>query len=79
MLATHSYTKNPNGPEGNELDLMEGYTLVYLMKHVDNEHWWMKRKAIRPGNKDMIRGLMEPRLEGRWDRMEKAERQIQRQ
>ena len=24
---------------GNELDLNEGETLVYLMKHDDNEHW----------------------------------------
>ena len=25
----------------NELDLKEGDTLVYLMKHDDNEHWWL--------------------------------------
>ena len=36
MLATHSYKKNPNGPVGNELDLEEGDTLVYLMEHEDN-------------------------------------------
>ena len=41
MLATHSYKKNPNGPVGNELDLMEGDTLVYLMEHDDNESWWL--------------------------------------
>ena len=29
MLATHSYKNNPNGPVGNELDLMDGDTLVY--------------------------------------------------
>ena len=39
MLATHSYKKNPNGPVGNELDLEEGDTLVYLMEHDDNESW----------------------------------------
>ena len=39
MLATHVYKKNPDGPVGNELDLNEGDTLVYLMKHDDNEHW----------------------------------------
>ena len=39
MLATHSYQKNPDGSVGNELDLKEGDTLVYLMKHDDNEHW----------------------------------------
>ena len=41
MLATHSYMKNPNGPVGNELDLTEGETLVYLMEHDDNESWWL--------------------------------------
>ena len=38
MLATHRYKKNPDGPVGNELDLNEGETLVYLMKHDDNAH-----------------------------------------
>ena len=37
MLATHSYKKNPNGTVGNELDLKEGDTLVYLTEHDDNE------------------------------------------
>ena len=41
MRATHNYTKNPSGPVGNELDLMEGDTLVYLMEHDDNESWWL--------------------------------------
>ena len=41
MLATHSYKKNPNGPVGNELDLKEGDTLVYLMEHDDNGSWWL--------------------------------------
>ena len=41
MLATHSYKKKLDGPVGNELDLKEGDTLVYLMKHDDNEHWWL--------------------------------------
>ena len=41
MLATHRYKKNPDGPVGNELDLSERETLVYLMKHDDNEHWWL--------------------------------------
>ena len=41
MLATHNYTKNPSGPVGNELDLMEGDTLVYLVEHDDNESWWL--------------------------------------
>ena len=37
----HGYEKNPDGPVGNELDLNEGDTVVYLMKHDDNEHWWL--------------------------------------
>ena len=41
FLATHGYKKNPDGPVVNELDLNEGDTVVYLMKHVDNEHWWL--------------------------------------
>ena len=41
MLATHSYKKNPDDPVGNELDLDEGDTIVYLMTHHDNEHWWL--------------------------------------
>ena len=41
MLATHSYKKNPNGPVGNELDLEEGDTYVYLMEHDDNDSWWL--------------------------------------
>ena len=41
FLATHRYEKNPDGPVGNELDLNEGDTVVYLMKNDDNEHWWL--------------------------------------
>ena len=41
MLATHSYKKNPNGPVGNELCLKERDMLGYLMKHDDNESWWL--------------------------------------
>ena len=103
MLATHSYQKKPDGPVGNELDLKEADTVVYLMTHDDNEHWWLaedvkgqvgyvpaeylmiildetlhEEESANPGKKDTIRGLMEPRSEGRWDRMEKEERRIQR-
>ena len=41
FLATHRYEKNPDGPVGNELDVNEGDTVVYLMNHDDNEHWWL--------------------------------------
>ena len=41
MFATHRYKKKPDGTVGNELDLSEGETLVYLMKHDDKDHWWL--------------------------------------
>ena len=41
MLATHDYKKNPESPVGNELDVNEGDTLVYLMTKENNEHWWL--------------------------------------
>ena len=62
------------------------------MKNDDNENWWLVEDgkgqvgyvpvaylATQPGKKDTERGLMEPRVEVRWDRMEKEERRIQRQ
>ena len=41
MLATHDYKKKPQSPVGNELDVNEGDTLVYLMTNEDNKHWWL--------------------------------------
>ena len=41
MLVMHRYKKYPDGPVGSELDLSEGETLGYLMKHGDNDHWWL--------------------------------------
>ena len=41
MLATHDYKKNAESPVGNELDVNEGDTLVYLMTNENNEHWWL--------------------------------------
>ena len=41
MLATHDYKKNPDSPVGNELDVNEGDTLVYLMTNENNEQWWL--------------------------------------
>ena len=38
---TYDYKKNPESPVGNELDVNEGDTLVYLMPNEDNEHWWL--------------------------------------
>ena len=39
MLATPDYKKNPESPVGNELDVNEGDTLVYLMTNENNDHW----------------------------------------
>ena len=41
MLAMHGCKKNPDSEVGNEQDLKEGDSLLYLMKHDDNEHWWL--------------------------------------
>ncbi len=41
FLATHRYKQNPDSAVGNELDLNEGDTVVYLMTHEKNEHWWL--------------------------------------
>ena len=41
ILATHDYKKKPESPVGNELDVNEGDTLVYLMTNEDSEHWWL--------------------------------------
>ena len=50
---------------------------AYLMIILDETlHEEESDKIRTEGN---IRGLMEPRLEGRWDRMEKEERYIRRQ
>ena len=41
ILATNSYTRNPDSPLGNEIDLQQGDVLSYTMAHEDNEHWWL--------------------------------------
>ena len=41
FLATHEYKKNPDSAVGNELDLNECDTVVYLMTLEENEHWWL--------------------------------------
>ena len=89
---------------GNELDLNEGDTVVYLMKHDDNEHWWLADdgkgqvgyvpvayliiiiyETLQEEESDTTRKEgREKRTDGtkiggRWDRMEKEERSIQRQ
>ena len=38
ILATQSYTKNPDSPMGKKLDLRQGDALSYTMEHEYNEH-----------------------------------------
>ena len=41
VLATQSYTKNPDSPVGEGVDLQQGDTLSYIMEHEESEHWWL--------------------------------------
>ena len=41
FLATHGYKTNTENPVGNVQALNEADTLVYLMNHADNKHWWL--------------------------------------
>ena len=38
-MATHAYTRNPEGPTGKEIDLQQWDTLVFKGEHAENEHW----------------------------------------
>ena len=38
ILATQEYKKNLDSPVGEELDLNQGDTLVFLMEHEENKH-----------------------------------------
>ena len=39
LMATHAYTRNPEGPIGKEIDLQQWDTLVFKEEHAENEHW----------------------------------------
>ena len=39
LMATHAYTRNPEGPIGKEIDLQQWDTLVFKGEHAENEHW----------------------------------------
>ena len=39
LMATHAYTRNPESPIGNEIDLQQWDTLVFKGEHAENEHW----------------------------------------
>ena len=49
ILATQEYKKNPNSPVGEELDFKQGDTLVFLMEHEENKHWW----RVEDGNRQV--------------------------
>ena len=39
LMATHTYTRNPESPIGKEIDLQQWETLVFKGLHAENEHW----------------------------------------
>ena len=39
LMATHTYTRNPESPLGKEIDLQQWDTLIFKGEHVENEHW----------------------------------------
>ena len=39
LMATHAYTRNPESPLGNEIDLQQWETLIFKGEHAENEHW----------------------------------------
>ena len=39
LIATHSYTRNPESPLGKEIALQQWDTLVFKGEHAENEHW----------------------------------------
>ena len=50
-----------------------------ILLSVNNFDHHRRDYVTQPGKKDKERGLMEPRLEDRWDSMEKEERRTQQQ
>ena len=39
LMATHTYTRNPESPLGEEIDLQQWDTLIFKGEHAENEHW----------------------------------------
>ena len=39
LMATHTYTRNPESPLGKEIDLQQWETLISKGEHAENEHW----------------------------------------
>ena len=41
LMATHTYTSNPENPLGKEIDLQQWDTLIFKGEHAENEHWML--------------------------------------
>ena len=39
LMATHTYTTNPESTLGKEMDLQQWDTLIFNGEHAENEHW----------------------------------------
>ena len=39
LMATHTYTRNPESPLGKEIDLQQWDKLIFKGEHAENEHW----------------------------------------
>ena len=39
LMATHTYTRDPESPLGKEIDLQQWDTLIFKGEHAENEHW----------------------------------------
>ena len=42
ILSTQEYGENLDSPVGEELDFKQGDTLVLLLEHEENKHWWLE-------------------------------------
>ena len=47
ILATQEHKKNLDSPVGEVLDFKQGDTLVFLMEHEENAHWWLVEDGKR--------------------------------
>ena len=41
LMATHTYTRNPESHLGKEIDLQQWDTLIFKGEHAENEHWML--------------------------------------
>ena len=48
LMATHTYTRNPESPLGKEIDLQQWDTLIFKREHAENEHWRLVEVGYAP-------------------------------